>query len=97
MNEISQELVDDICSYLDHDSLKSTLLLSRKFQSAAERYSEAFRIFSLNTGNIDDFIATYSGQRFRYLRHVGVEAVLPTTEKSQGPDEWVYGDNIYRE
>jgi hypothetical protein len=97
MNQLPQEIVDSICSYLDHDSLKSVLLISPKFQFAAEFYSEAFRNFSLTTENVNKFISTYSSRRFRYLRQVAFQVVIPTTDRDAFLDGWDDGDNIFRE
>jgi hypothetical protein len=52
MNNLPQEIVDRICSYLDHNSLKSVLLISPNFQLAAELYSGGFQRFRLTTENI---------------------------------------------
>ncbi|KAF2625658.1 hypothetical protein BU25DRAFT_300726, partial [Macroventuria anomochaeta] len=97
MNELPQEIVDNVCSYLDHDSLKSILLLSEKLQYAAEQYSEAFRIFTLTANNIEKFIATYSGRRFRYLRQLEFRPFLPAPERDEDLQDWDSDDNQYRE
>jgi len=70
MNNLPQELVDHISSYLSHKDLKSTLLLSRKFQFAAEQFSEAFTDFALTSSNASNFMSTYSGRRSNYLQNV---------------------------
>ena len=70
MNNLPQELVDHISSYLSHKDLKKTLLLSRKFQFAAEQFSEAFTDFALTLSNASKFISTYSGRRSYFLQNV---------------------------
>lgn len=88
MNNLPQEMVDHVCSYLDHDSLKSTLLVSQKFQLAAELYSGAFRSFTLTKDNIDIFIATYSSRRFRYLQELEYQVIIPASERTGDPGDW---------
>lgn len=97
MNELPQEIVDDICSYLDHDNLKSVLLLSRKFQYAAEEHSKAFETFCLTTGSIDKFMETYTGRRFRYLRLLELRTPLTSPEDPEVEDYPWDGDSYYRE
>ncbi|KAJ4298084.1 hypothetical protein N0V90_005983 [Kalmusia sp. IMI 367209] len=70
INELPQELVDRISDYLDTKDLENTLLLSQKFQHAAERKSGAFCTFTLTRSNASKFLSIYSTRRLRYLRHV---------------------------
>lgn len=87
MENLPQELVDRISSFLDRSDLKNTLLLSQSFQYAAEQYSEAFQNFTLTTGNVDEFFSTYSGRRFSYLRNVVFETYFPALVKKDNDDE----------
>lgn len=86
MNQLPLEIVDNICSYLDHDSLKSVLLLSRYFQFAAEKYSGAFRKCATNANDIDTFITKYSGRHLRHLRELEFRVDLSPPEETDGPD-----------
>jgi hypothetical protein len=98
MNEIPQEIVDNICSHLDHDNLKSVLLLSRKFQYAAEEHSKVFQTFCLTTGSIDKFVETYTGRHFRYLRQLEFRTPLTLPEDPEDQEEYPWDrDNYYRE
>ncbi|KAF9699754.1 hypothetical protein EKO04_002673 [Ascochyta lentis] len=97
MDGLPQEVVDNICSHLDHDNLKSVLLLSRKFQYAAEQYSEAFDSYCLTIGSIDRFVETYTGRRFRYLRQLEFRTTLPPPDGIEGPEDAVEGGNTFRE
>ena len=88
MDKLPQELIDHISSYLDRTSLKNTLLLSRKFQYAAERYSEAFSDFTLTLEeSAAKFLSTYSGYRFRYLRTVSFMTSVPAIEMEDDVEE----------
>jgi hypothetical protein len=80
MNNLPQELVDRISSYLDQHDLKSTLLISRQFQYAAEQYSGGFRNYVLTERNVDKFLNTYSAHRLRYLRYVHFATSFPALE-----------------
>ncbi|KAL5391763.1 hypothetical protein DPSP01_001051 [Paraphaeosphaeria sporulosa] len=82
MNEIPQELVDRISSYLDRADLKNTLLISRKFQSAAERYSTAFQSYVLTESNARVFSERYSSRRFRYLRYLHYYTHFPKLDSN---------------
>jgi len=97
MNGLPQEVVDNICSYLDHEDLKSVLLLSLKFQYAAEQYSGAFESLCLTTESIDRFVETYTGRRFRYLRQLEFRTSLPIPEGIEGPEDATEGGNCFRE
>ncbi|KAF1967573.1 hypothetical protein BU23DRAFT_602762 [Bimuria novae-zelandiae CBS 107.79] len=67
MNNLPQELVDHITSYLSREDLKNTLFLSRHFQYAAEQYSRAFQSYNLTENNANKFVDIYSSRRFSYL------------------------------
>ena len=77
MNDLPQEIVNHISSYLSHDDLKSTLFISPAWQYAAEECSDAFSEFTLTTTNDSTFLSTYSGRRFRYLKTVKFETRFP--------------------
>ncbi|KAF1962874.1 hypothetical protein CC80DRAFT_521817 [Byssothecium circinans] len=77
MNNLPQEIVNRISSYLSRDDLKSTLFISSGWQYAAEEYSEAFSEFNLTTTNDSTFLSRYSGHRFRYLKNVKFKTKLP--------------------
>jgi hypothetical protein len=96
MNELPQEIVDNICSHLDHNNLKSALLLSRKFQYAAEEHSKAFETFCLTTESIDKFVETYTGRRFRYLQQLEFRTPLLLPDGFEDPEDAREGDHCYR-
>lgn len=64
LNDLPQELVDHVSSYLGREDLKHTLLVSSKFQLAAEEYSGAFTKYALTEDNVDKFVETFSGRIF---------------------------------
>jgi hypothetical protein len=98
INNLPQEIVDRICSYLDRNSLKSVLLISPNFRLAAELYSGAFQKFVLTTKNIDKFISIYSSLHFRYLRYLEFQPVIPLPDRGDGsPCDWDGETNRYRE
>jgi len=83
MNKLSQELVDRISHFLARDDLKIALLVSRKFQYATERSSGVFACFAFTNHDSkerEDFLATFSGRRFRYLRRVEIHTRFPALE-----------------
>ncbi|KAF2631254.1 hypothetical protein BU25DRAFT_407777 [Macroventuria anomochaeta] len=83
MDTLLQELIDRIVSHLDHDDLKSMLVLSRKFQYACEEGPEAFAQYNLTIDNAPKFKSTYSGRRSRYLRELVFEtSVFPRDENA---------------
>jgi hypothetical protein len=94
MNKLPQELVDRISNYLDYDSLKKTLFLSRCFQYAAEQYSGAFSKFDLTEENADEFLKTYSGRRFRYLQDVKFATSVSSLESDGKDDEESCRDTV---
>lgn len=77
MDRLPQELMDHISKMLLREDLKNTLLLPRQFQFSAEKYSGALNAFGLHAGNAEDFIATYSGHQFHYLRNLSFTIQLP--------------------
>lgn len=94
MNDLPQELVDRISSFLDREDLRNTLLLSRSFHFAAEEFSGVFRHFNLTSENANSFISTFSGRRFAYLRELEFETILSPLEKKDESDS-DYGEGIY--
>ena len=68
MDNLPQELIDNISSFLPLEDLKNTLTVSRKFQVAAEICSQAFGRFEITEENAEKFLAIYGGRRRRYLR-----------------------------
>jgi hypothetical protein len=89
MDQLPQELVDRISSYLSPADLKNTLLLSHTFRFPAEKYSGAFAIFALNRDTAEKFIATFSGHRLLYLRDLEFVTSLPPPENSGRRDSTV--------
>lgn len=89
MENLSQELVERICDFLPVQDLKNTLTISRSFQYASERASEAFTTFELGEDNVDEFRERYTGRRWRYLKHLKFQTHLPTytQDDSEEPDE----------
>lgn len=77
MDRLPQELVDLVSSHLSREDLKNTLVVSQKFQYAAERCSEAFSKFDLTTDNAPRFLSTYSGHRLRYLQVISFSTTFP--------------------
>jgi hypothetical protein len=86
MDQLPQELVDRISSYLSRDDLKNTLLLSHAFRFPAEKYSSAFQNFALHQDNAEKFINTFSGHRLLYLRNLEFRIILPPPENSDRRD-----------
>jgi hypothetical protein len=86
MDKIPLELNHQISSYLEHDDLKSTLLLSKTFRFSAERHSRAFYRFSLHEGNAHKFVDTFFCHRFSYLREFEFWIRLPRIEYSYPED-----------
>lgn len=76
MDKLPQEIIDRISSYLIPWYLRSTLTVNSKFQASAERYSGAYEEFHLDESTADKFLRTFSGRRFRYLRHVSFQTRL---------------------
>lgn len=75
MNVLPQELVDQICNYLDPVDLKQALTVSRTLQRSAERIF--LKEFNLKETNAERFLQLYTGDRVRYLRHVRFMPTLP--------------------
>jgi hypothetical protein len=89
MDDLPQELIDNISSFLPLEDLKNTLTVSRKFQVAAEICSQAFARFEITEENSDKFLAIYGGHRRRYLRSIWFRPVLPAldTKSPKGAHE----------
>lgn len=87
MDQLPQELVDRISSYLSRECLKNTLLLSRSFRYPAEKYSGAFTTFNLNEDTDRKFISTFSGYRLSYLRNLELDIRLPPPADSEYRDD----------
>lgn len=70
MDDLPQELVDRISGFLEHEDLKRTLFVSRKFQLAAEQLSGAFSNYEMipDTASTSSFISIYCGRRFPLLQ-----------------------------
>ena len=77
MNDLPQELVDKICSYLPQQHLKKVLTLTRPFRYSAERFSGFFQEYTVNERNAPEFISRFSGHRLLYLREVIFRPTLP--------------------
>ncbi|PSN67502.1 hypothetical protein BS50DRAFT_588458 [Corynespora cassiicola Philippines] len=88
MNDLPQELVERICEILPWDTLKSALLVSRKFQYAAERASKTFARFTFKDHSPkehQDFVSIFSGHRFDYLRVIEIHTEFPALEPKYKP------------
>jgi predicted ATP-grasp superfamily ATP-dependent carboligase len=68
MNQLTQELIDKISSYLKKENLKNVLTLSNKFRYAAERYSGAFAKYDMIESNAAEFVTRYSSHRLLFVR-----------------------------
>jgi hypothetical protein len=80
MDQLPQELIDRISRLLPRKDLKNTLLLSKAFRFPAEKYSWAFHSFKLDEENAAQFLNTFSGHRFSFLRSVEFQPILPRIE-----------------
>lgn len=80
MDDLPQELIDNISSFLPSSDLKNTLTVSPKFQVAAELHSQGFKKFLITESNAEKFLATYSGRRARYLRRIRFRPMLPALD-----------------
>ncbi|KAL5388903.1 hypothetical protein DPSP01_002609 [Paraphaeosphaeria sporulosa] len=81
MDNLPQELVDHISSYLGPEDLKHTLTVSPAFQVAAEKYSGAFSDFELNKENARRFVNTFGGRRLGYLQHLTFRSTIPALDQ----------------
>ncbi|CAN9411096.1 unnamed protein product [Alternaria alternata] len=77
MDQLPQELIEKITSYVPTEDLKNLLTLTTKFRYSAERYSGAFTEYTLNKRNADKFVKIFSGHRLLYLREVIFRPNLP--------------------
>jgi hypothetical protein len=86
MDDLPQELIDNISSFLPLEDLKNTLTVSSKFQLAAEICSQGFERFEITEENADKFLAIYGGHRRQYLRYIHFRPWLPAldTEPPEG-------------
>lgn len=89
MDTLPLELIEKISSFLSQTDLKATLLLSRKFQYAAERHSGAFSDAELtpDLATTQKFLSTYNSHRFRYLRSVSFSTSVPGIRSEHETDE----------
>ncbi|CAI6333618.1 unnamed protein product [Periconia digitata] len=80
MDTLSQEIIDQIASYLHwpRDTREQLLIVSKAFQNSVERKTLAK--FYLRQGNTDNFLRLYSGERIRYLREVKFTSTFPTSQ-----------------
>ncbi|KAJ8115789.1 hypothetical protein OPT61_g2644 [Boeremia exigua] len=75
MDYLPQELIDRVAQLLDPDDLENVLVLSLKFQHAAERASGRFTCFAFKEHSVEEcqnFTAIFGNHRFRYLRRIEV-------------------------
>ncbi|KAF1995483.1 hypothetical protein P154DRAFT_526286 [Amniculicola lignicola CBS 123094] len=72
MDRAPQELVDQICGYLDSEDLRRVYYVSTKFRNAAEHHAKKFRKCTeeITDETKKNFINQYSGFRLRYLSKV---------------------------
>lgn len=79
MENLPQEIVDRISSFLTVSDLRQTLTVSQQFQQAAERYSGAFDSFDLHATDActQKLLSVFAGRRFRYLRRIHLRTELP--------------------
>jgi len=81
MDDLPQELIDRISSFLDPSDLSNTLTVSHKFRLAAERYCRAYNSFALHSWDESkqQLLKTFSKhpRRFTYLRDVVLYTELP--------------------
>lgn len=83
MEDFPQELVNQVCYFLEQDDLKSTLLVSRRFQHATEQASGAFACFAFKNNDVEErdrFLTTFRTHRSRYLRRVEIYTSFPALE-----------------
>lgn len=88
MDNLPQELVERICGLLTRNDLKNTLTLSRSFQYASERASDAYTTFDLNSENTESFKRLYTGRRWAYLRHVRFQTHIPAYDAEEEDEEY---------
>ncbi|KAF2440214.1 hypothetical protein P171DRAFT_435980 [Karstenula rhodostoma CBS 690.94] len=80
MDNLPQEIIDHISSYLDRYDLRATLTVNSRFQASAERYSGAYERFDLDEDSADKFLLTFSGRHFRHLRRIVFVTTLVTND-----------------
>ncbi|XP_014554071.1 hypothetical protein COCVIDRAFT_28799 [Bipolaris victoriae FI3] len=86
MNNLPQELVDEICSYMPTEDLKHVLMLNRQFRYGAERYSGFFDEYTIKEDSIE-FLSCYSCHRLLCLKEVIFKPMLPPVLKSPDSEE----------
>ncbi|USP75704.1 hypothetical protein yc1106_02978 [Curvularia clavata] len=84
MNNLPQELVDKICSYLTIEELKKVLLLTRQFRYGAERFCGIYDNFDIEKRNAQEFVECFSGHRLSFLRELKFRPVLPPFQEFDG-------------
>ncbi|KAF3003207.1 hypothetical protein E8E13_009710 [Curvularia kusanoi] len=80
IDDLPQELIDNISSFLSVSDLSKTLTISPKFQIAAESCSRGFEKFTITEANADKFLSTYGGRRVRYLRRIRFMPMFPSLD-----------------
>jgi hypothetical protein len=76
MNSLPQEIIQLIVGFVDHDTRRQLLTVSRGFQVAAEGFCWS-RYLSLPKSNMEEFLTMYRGHRPRLLRHVTIKVKFP--------------------
>ncbi|KAF2748765.1 hypothetical protein M011DRAFT_457476 [Sporormia fimetaria CBS 119925] len=80
MDTLPQELFDYIFRFIDRQTLRNTLTVSKQFRLATEQSSGVFEKVELNATSeekISKFLKVYSNQRFRLLRQIKVRTGFP--------------------
>ncbi|KAH7385736.1 hypothetical protein BKA66DRAFT_490929 [Pyrenochaeta sp. MPI-SDFR-AT-0127] len=79
MDQLPQELISKICSYLPEDDLPNIYYVSTKFRKSAEDQAKWHRrgIWELTKKNKQSFLNDYSGFRLRYLYEVKFNPYFP--------------------
>jgi hypothetical protein len=92
MDRLPKELVDCISQYLGPYDLRSTLVLSCKFQHAAEDSCGAYTTYSLTKDNGARFVAYRRTRQVKYSRDIilgldclhwtiSIKRILATTQR----------------
>lgn len=79
MDKLPQELIDQICGYLQPADLFTTYYVSHKFRAAAEEHAATHRTSSieLTPNNKQWFKKRYSNFRLRYIQKIGFHTYFP--------------------
>lgn len=82
MAHFPQELIDQICSHLPAEDLRSTYYVSTKFRKAAEEHAGRYRTHICDISKVDKqrFIDCYSSFKLRYLEHIRFHTYFPDIE-----------------